>query len=406
MLYGRNFSRMKPLRAITFLALAVALFVFLLPHGTASAETRSLTEQCSQDDAVPNAANNPGLVKDCVALLTAKDTLRGTATLDWSADRSISEWQGIGVWSSRVETIQLSGRGLTGSIPAELGKLPNLRELDISNNKLTGSIPAELGELPNVRVLDISNNKLSGSIPPQLADARFLQYLRLDNNQLTGCIPINLRNLPMPDSHIRGLSKSLNLPWCDTEVKGGPTFEVRCVSEGATYRPEANPGWAEDCATLLRAKYALQGSAYLNWDPSLRMARWDGVTLAGNGLSGSARYFGVESLDLSSSGLDGTIPAGLGNLPNLRHLNLQDNWLKGKIPGRLGKLTELRSLNLQDNRLKGKIPKKLGNLEELHTLNLQYNRLKGCIPQSLSALPLTNPSVSELSGQLGLPWCE
>ena len=50
--------------------------------------------------AVPNQADNPGLMRDCITLLAAKDTLRGTATLDWTVTSTISTWEGIGLNAS------------------------------------------------------------------------------------------------------------------------------------------------------------------------------------------------------------------------------------------------------------------------------------------------------------------
>ena len=38
---------------------------------------------CENGTAVPNPADNPGLVADCVALLTIRDPLRGHAPLNW-----------------------------------------------------------------------------------------------------------------------------------------------------------------------------------------------------------------------------------------------------------------------------------------------------------------------------------
>ena len=43
---------------------------------------------------VSNQLDNPGLMLDCFALLAAKDTLRGTATLNWGLDRTIANWNG------------------------------------------------------------------------------------------------------------------------------------------------------------------------------------------------------------------------------------------------------------------------------------------------------------------------
>ena len=36
-------------------------------------------------------------MSDCAILLAAKDTLRGTETLNWSADTAIDDWEGITV---------------------------------------------------------------------------------------------------------------------------------------------------------------------------------------------------------------------------------------------------------------------------------------------------------------------
>ena len=65
--------------------------------GTATARvTVALTiAACYNGAAVPRADERPRLVRDCSILLTAKDTLRGTASLNWSPDLSIDEWQGI-----------------------------------------------------------------------------------------------------------------------------------------------------------------------------------------------------------------------------------------------------------------------------------------------------------------------
>ena len=49
----------------------------------------------------------------------------GTASLNWSADTPITEWNGVvlGETSGRVTEILLGGMGLNGRIPKELGSL-------------------------------------------------------------------------------------------------------------------------------------------------------------------------------------------------------------------------------------------------------------------------------------------
>ncbi len=72
------------------LTMAAALFVDANPT-SAHYEASS----CADGGAVADAANNPGLVSDCDTLLAARDTLAGSATLNWEADRPIGEWEGV-----------------------------------------------------------------------------------------------------------------------------------------------------------------------------------------------------------------------------------------------------------------------------------------------------------------------
>ena len=58
---------------------------------------------------------------------------------------------------------------LSGTIPAELGYLSELREMYLNNNKLVGTIPPTLGHLTKLKVLDLNNNDLTGNIPSELS---------------------------------------------------------------------------------------------------------------------------------------------------------------------------------------------------------------------------------------------
>ncbi|MFL2998671.1 MAG: leucine-rich repeat domain-containing protein [Candidatus Neomarinimicrobiota bacterium] len=91
--------------------------------------------------------------------------------------------------------LDLSGSGLTGSIPPEIGNLTNLTELDLDGNQLTGSIPSEIGNLTNLTELDLDENQLTGSIPSEIGNLTNLTELDLEGNQLTGSIPSEIGNL-------------------------------------------------------------------------------------------------------------------------------------------------------------------------------------------------------------------
>ncbi|TGG87743.1 MAG: hypothetical protein ERJ69_00420, partial [Aphanocapsa feldmannii 288cV] len=64
---------------------------------------------------------------------------------NWKSNRPISQWYGVTTdRSGRVTRLNLSRNQLTGSIPAALANLKNLKALNLSGNQLTGSIPAAL----------------------------------------------------------------------------------------------------------------------------------------------------------------------------------------------------------------------------------------------------------------------
>ena len=78
------------------------------------------------------------LVLDCEALLSARDTLAGTVSLNWAADIPIADWDGITVrgMPARVSWLDLRDVGLNGSVPAELGRLSSLSYLNLRTNDL------------------------------------------------------------------------------------------------------------------------------------------------------------------------------------------------------------------------------------------------------------------------------
>ena len=138
--------------------------------------------------AVPDQANNPGLMRDCMTLLELKDTLAGTAALDWTVTSTISIWEGISLnaSSTRVTVLELDAEDLDGAIPPGLGGLSALVTLDLSDNDLTGEIPEELGRLSNLEVLRLSGNSLTGCIPLALMSVATNDLSSLD---LLYCVP-------------------------------------------------------------------------------------------------------------------------------------------------------------------------------------------------------------------------
>jgi len=86
--------------------------------------------------------------------------------------------------------------GLHGFIPAEIGNLSSIEKIILVNHgfDFTGQIPAEIGKL-DLKYLDLSGNGLTGTIPSSLAKNSRLYFLNLNRNQLEGSFPKDIANL-------------------------------------------------------------------------------------------------------------------------------------------------------------------------------------------------------------------
>ena len=265
----------------------------------------------------------PMLFDDCTLLLAVKETLAGEAELDWSAALPIDEWEGVSVGGDppRVVALDLKARGLTGSIPPELGRLDGLQSLDLSANQLTGSIPPVLGKTSE----NILNNRMFCLPPPRISSVLF-----------------------------------------------------------------------DDCARLLAMRDALVGNGELNWNVTVPINEWQGVTVGGP-------EDRVLALELPRMELSGRVPAALGRLAGLRSLVLDGNRLTGAIPPELGELGGLEILGLAANNLTGPIPPELGKLSSLKELWLSDNRLTGSLPPKLRAVAVEDAHCPAVPGDnLGL----
>ena len=180
-----------------------------------------------------------------IAFYNATDGPNWADNSNWLSDAPISAWHGVTTnGNGHVIKLDLSGNGLTGVIPPELGSLTNLEELHLYHNQLTGAIPPELGGLANLEELRLWGNRLTGEIPPSLGNLANLEWLGLAWNELSGPIPsslgslADLQGLYLRHNRLRGpipssLGSLANLEWLDlnwNELSGGIPIELSSLA--------------------------------------------------------------------------------------------------------------------------------------------------------------------------------
>ena len=110
----------------------------------------------------------------------------------WPKDEQPEDWEGVTIENGRLVQLELEDFGLTGAVPAEIGQLMSLRELDLRDNQLT-TVPAEIGQLTALTELSLSGNQLT-SLPAEIGQLTLLLQLSLSHNQLTS-VPASIGEL-------------------------------------------------------------------------------------------------------------------------------------------------------------------------------------------------------------------
>ncbi|KAH7848482.1 hypothetical protein Vadar_003219 [Vaccinium darrowii] len=109
-------------------------------------------------------------------------------------------------------------------------------------------------------------------------------------------------------------------------------------------------------------------------------------------------------LSVEENLLDGVIPESVGNLSKvLSKFYMGGNRIHGRIPASIGHLSGLTLLNLSYNSISYEIPQEIGHLEELSILGLTGNNISGKIPISIGSLKNLielDLSINELEGTI------
>uniref|UniRef100_A0A7N2RCC8 non-specific serine/threonine protein kinase n=1 Tax=Quercus lobata TaxID=97700 RepID=A0A7N2RCC8_QUELO len=319
----------------------------------------------------------------------------------WNDSLHFCEWEGVtcGRKHRRVTVLDLSTRGLVGSLSPYIGNLSFIREIVLVNNTIGGKIPDEVGRLFRLRVLWLSNNSFQGEIPANLSHCSNIKILRVGINDLSGSIPKELASL----SKLEFLALRTN------NLMGGiPPFignfsSLQVLSAGENKLSGLIPPSLYNLSSIIHFalyKNKLSGSLPTNLFLTLPHLQW--FLIFENQLTGSlpvslSNASELQYLEVGMNNFTGKISDNFGGLHRLELLLIEDNNLGSgddddemNFFQSLVNCSSLRKINLSQNQLKGQnlfvgsLPSEVGNLVHLKELDLSENKLFGEIPNSLA----------------------
>ncbi|KAJ4726342.1 Receptor kinase [Melia azedarach] len=317
----------------------------------------------------------------------ARNLSNGSIISSWSNESNCCQWDGVVCAresnvsiASRVNMLILPKKGLEGIISWSLGRLDQLKLLDLSCNHLEGGLPAELSNLKHLEVLDFSHNILSGPVSEVLAGLKMIQSLNLSSNSF---------------------NESL------LELSGFPNLVVFNISNNSFTGRLNSPIWsASNGIQILDLSMnhfvgTLEGLG--NYSHSLVELHVDYNLLGGHLPDSLYSISSLQRLSLSGNNFSGQLSEKLSKLTSLRHLVLFGNRFSGELPNVFGNLTRLEVFVAHSNSFYGSLPLSLALCSKLHVLDLRNNSLTGRIDLNftgLSSLCTLDLATNHFSGYL------
>ncbi|TQD74497.1 hypothetical protein C1H46_039968 [Malus baccata] len=294
--------------------------------------------------------------------------------VSWDSSTDCCSWVGVTCSSNgRVVGLDISSQNISGGIDSSssLFDLQHLQSLNLADNSFVeGSrIPSAIGKLTNLRYLNLSSNDYFGKIPFEISRLIRLEVLDISQSYSNaGLMPLESPKFSMLFQNLTELTE-LHFDGVDVSAEGAH--------------------WCQAISSSL---------------PNLRVLSLYGTNLSGPIDQSLAKLQSLSVIQLGGypSYISGPIPEFFSNFSNLTVLNLDGNNISAPFPGFFANFSKLTTLSLHDCGLRGTFPKQIFQVPTLQTLDLSLNpELQGSLPEfpkngSLRSLNLSGTSFSGL----------
>ncbi|GAB4840993.1 hypothetical protein Ancab_039663 [Ancistrocladus abbreviatus] len=312
-------------------------------------------------------------------------------------------WDGIACdeETGHVIELDLSSSYLYGSIEpnSTLFDLVHLQTLNLADNDFRySSIPAKIGRLSNLKYLNISLSVFSGEVPMAISNLSKLISLDLSDNQ----DPLSGANmLKLQEPYLRTLiqnSTALEIIKLNYVILSSRVPKIMANLTSLRYLAlkhcnlhGAFPKGIFLLPNLLFLDVAFNENLVGHLPQFHNKSKLEELSLAYTGFSGNiptsiGNVGSLIVLDFGRCSFHGSIPYSLGQLTKLSVLEFSFNSFEGQIPNSVANLTQLSWLALAHNNLTGEVPAAFANLTNLRLLALSFNKLWGSIPSFIFGL--------------------
>ncbi|KAM5559134.1 hypothetical protein ABKV19_020662 [Rosa sericea] len=370
------------------------------------------------------------------------DSSESSKLITWNSSTDCCSWLGVTCSTNgRVVGLDIRNESISCNIDnsSSLFQLQHLQSLNLAENDFNdSSIPSAIGKLANLRYLNLSGAEFSGQIPIEVAGLTRLKVLDLSSEH----VGLKLEN-PNLGTLIQNLTELTELyleqidlsaegsHWSQTISSSLPKLRVLTLSDcdlsgpiheslarlhslstlilDFNYISSPVPKFLANFSSLISLSLQnceLHGSLpqEIFQIPSLQSVDLSTNSELRDSLPEFPKNGSLESLVLSGTKFSGVLPDSIGNLKMLSRLDLSDCNFTGAVPKSLANLTQLWSLDLSSNKFSSPINSiQWDKLIKLEHLDLSYNLLHGSIPLSPFSIPLLQSLLlhgNHFSGQL------